>query len=103
MQFYSRHCPRLRMRLMLSLLLTLTGSARPDHALADESAKPPRPNLVFILADDLGWRDPGCFGSRFHRTPNLDRLATRGPRLTQAYSASSLRQMATRAQWSLGT
>lgn len=49
-----------------------------------------RPNVVFILADDLGWRDLGCFGSSFHQTPHLDRLAARGVRLTQAYAASPL-------------
>lgn len=49
-----------------------------------------KPNLVFILADDLGWRDVGCFGSTFHETPNIDRLASRGMRLTQAYAASPL-------------
>jgi len=49
-----------------------------------------RPNVVLILADDLGVRDLGCFGSSFHETPNLDRLAARGVRLTNAYSASPL-------------
>lgn len=88
----SCHSSRLRSRprMLLSLLLLLPGSAWLGIARADESSKPTRPNLVFILADDLGWRDPGCFGSRFHRTPNLDRLASRGLRLTQAYSASPL-------------
>ncbi len=47
-----------------------------------------RPNVVLIVADDLGWADLGCYGSKFHRTPNLDRLASRGKRFTQAYSAS---------------
>ena len=49
-----------------------------------------RPNVVLILADDLGVRDLGCFGSTYHETPNLDRLAARGVRLTNAYSASPL-------------
>ena len=48
------------------------------------------PNVVLILADDLGWRDVGCFGSTFHETPNIDRLATRGMKFTQAYAASPL-------------
>jgi arylsulfatase A-like enzyme len=47
-----------------------------------------RPNVVLIVADDLGWADLGCYGSRFHRTPNLDRLAERGRRFTQAYAAA---------------
>lgn len=47
-----------------------------------------RPNIVFILIDDMGWRDLGCYGSRFYETPNIDRLAGRGTRFTQAYAAS---------------
>ena len=46
-----------------------------------------RPNFVFFLADDLGWRDLGCFGSSFYETPNVDRLAKRGMRFTDAYAA----------------
>jgi arylsulfatase A-like enzyme len=49
-----------------------------------------KPNIILILADDLGGRDLACFGSKYHETPNLDRLASRGVRLTQAYSASPL-------------
>ncbi len=49
-----------------------------------------RPNVVLILADDLGVSDLGCFGSTYHETPNLDRLASRGVRLTNAYAASPL-------------
>ena len=52
------------------------------------SAAPTRPNIVFILADDLGWADLGCYGSDLHETPNLDRLARQGMRFTDAYSAS---------------
>jgi arylsulfatase A len=46
-----------------------------------------RPNVILILADDLGWADLGCYGSRFHQTPNLDRMASEGVRFTQAYAA----------------
>jgi arylsulfatase A-like enzyme len=53
-------------------------------------AADPRPNVIFILCDDLGWRDVGCFGSTYHQTPNIDRLASRGVRLTQAFAASPL-------------
>lgn len=49
-----------------------------------------RPNLLFIMADDLGWRDLSCYGSTFHRTPNLDKLAARGVKFTQAYAANPL-------------
>src|SRR5437899_9598033 len=46
-----------------------------------------RLNVVFILADDLGWADLGCYGSKFHRTPHLDRLAAAGLKCTDAYAA----------------
>jgi arylsulfatase A-like enzyme len=44
-------------------------------------------NVVLILADDLGWADLGCYGSRFHRTPHLDRLAASGLRFSHPYAA----------------
>ena len=47
-----------------------------------------RPNLILILADDLGWADLTCYGNDLHQTPNLDRLAKQGVRFTDAYSAS---------------
>jgi len=53
--------------------------------LAAERRRPP--NIVFILADDLGWTDLGCFGSSFYETPNIDRLAQQGMRFTSAYAA----------------
>ncbi|MCI0457613.1 MAG: sulfatase [Gemmataceae bacterium] len=57
-------------------------------ALADAADR--KPNLVFILADDLGWMDTTPYGSKFHETPNLDRLAKRGMRFTNAYAANPL-------------
>ena len=45
------------------------------------------PNIVFILMDDMGWRDLGCAGSTFYETPNLDRLASQGMMFTQAHAA----------------
>ena len=57
-------------RLMaLVVLAVATGSA---------SAAERRPNVVFILADDLGYTDLGCYGSRYYETPNIDRLAAQG-------------------------
>ena len=52
------------------------------------SKKPAKqPNFVFLLIDDLGWRDLGCFGSSFYETPNIDRLASEAMRFTNAYAA----------------
>ena len=50
--------------------------------------KESRPNFVFFLVDDLGWTDLGCYGSTFHETPNLDRLASGGFVFTDAYTCS---------------
>jgi arylsulfatase A-like enzyme len=44
-------------------------------------------NFIFILADDLGWTDLGCYGSSYYRTPNIDALARQGMRFTNAYAA----------------
>lgn len=58
--------------------------------LASTVAAAPRPNLVFILADDLAQGDLGCYGQKLIRTPNLDRMAAEGTRYTQAYSGTSV-------------
>lgn len=49
-----------------------------------------KPNIVFILADDLGWKDLGCTGSEYYETPNIDKIAQNGIRFTNAYSACSV-------------
>ena len=46
-----------------------------------------KPNIVFFFIDDLGWSDLGCYGSRYHLTPNIDALAGRGMRFTDGYAA----------------
>jgi len=57
------------------------------RAAAAPAGKRKRPNFVFILTDDLGWADLGCYGSTFYETPNLDRLAAGAMRFTDAYAA----------------
>jgi arylsulfatase A-like enzyme len=74
--------PRL-FALVLSIGLAAI-AARP--ALA-EPAEPTKPNIVFILIDDMGWKDLGCYGSTFYETPNCDKLAAQGMRFTNAYAA----------------
>src|SRR5688500_7166479 len=49
-----------------------------------------KPNVIFILADDLGYGDLGCFGQTKIKTPNLDRLAAEGMRFTQAYAGTTV-------------
>ena len=51
---------------------------------------PKQPNVIFILADDLGWMDLGCYGSDYYETPNFDALAATGVRFTSSYAASPL-------------
>ena len=70
------------MRFLHAALLTLAGFA-PLTVLAAERP----PNFVVILCDDLGYGDLGCFGHPTIRTPNLDRMAAEGLKLTQFYSA----------------
>src|SRR5947199_9494143 len=48
------------------------------------------PNVILILIDDMGWTDLSCYGSKFYETPNIDRLAASGMRLTHSYSACTV-------------
>lgn len=49
-----------------------------------------KPNVIVVLVDDLGWTDLACFGSQYHKTPHLDRLAKEGMRFTNGYSACTV-------------
>src|SRR5829696_4239548 len=49
-----------------------------------------KPNIILILADDLGWTDLACYGSKLYQAPNIDQLARDGMRFTQAYSACTV-------------
>ncbi len=57
---------------------------------AATAAQTSRPNIVFLLVDDLGWGDFSCYGARFNETPNIDRLATQGMRFSNAYAACTV-------------
>jgi len=65
----------------------VTAAALPGAAWAQQPARKRPPNIVFILVDDMGWPDLGCYGNTFHETPNVDRLARQGMRFTDAYAA----------------
>ncbi len=69
------------MRRIAALSLLLLASIAPAQE---------RPNIIFILADDLGYGDLGCYGQSKIRTPNLDRMAAEGTRLTQHYSGNAV-------------
>lgn len=78
------------MPLCRTLALALTSLLLGLGPTAAHAGSPDRPNIVFVLVDDLGWRDGGCFGSTYYRTPNLDRLAADGMRFTSAYAACAV-------------
>lgn len=74
----------IRLLLAVATILLSSGAAL-------RAADPPRrPNVIVILADDLGWTDLACYGSDLHETPHLDRLAKDGMRFTQSYSACTV-------------
>ncbi len=68
----------------LSIVAAILGLCSAGSAAAE------RPNIVLILADDLGWGDLGCYGHPHVKTPNLDRLAKRGTQFTQCYMNGSV-------------
>jgi arylsulfatase A-like enzyme len=58
-----------------------------SDACKDSGGEKVKPNFIFLLVDDLGWTDLGCYGSTFYETPNIDNLASDGMRFTNAYAA----------------
>jgi arylsulfatase A-like enzyme len=73
---------------VLFFLFTASLCVQPfAHSLAAEA---PRPNIVFILADDLGYGDVGCYGQKRIQTPNIDRLAKEGLRFTDFYAGCTV-------------
>ena len=80
-QFLSLTAGGVAATLMSGCQSRLAGAAKP-------SAK--RPNIIFIMADDLGYADLGCYGQKKIKTPNIDRLAKEGTRFTQCYAGSTV-------------
>src|SRR5687768_2594993 len=70
-------------RITLPLVIVcLTFATGPTYG---QTPPPAKPNILFILADDLGWGDLSCYGNPFLKTPNLDRLAAQGTLFTHFY------------------
>lgn len=59
-----------------------------NNASSDQKIN--KPNIIYVLTDDLGWRDLSCYGSTFYETPNIDHLAQQGIRFTDAYAPSGV-------------
>jgi arylsulfatase A len=74
--------------ILVVCIAVATGCLR--NTQAGDSRATRRPNIIIILADDLGWGDLGCYGHPSIRTPNLDRLAAQGMRFTDFYSAGEV-------------
>ena len=74
---------------LLLILIAFAFSVTPLVA-ADTKKPSSKPNILFILTDDMGWADPGSFGNKEMPTPNIDRLAKEGTRFTQFYVASPI-------------
>jgi arylsulfatase A-like enzyme len=68
------------------LALVLLGALPLSRCLAADQAK--KPNIIYILADDLGWTDLACQGSKYYESPNIDKLASQGMRFTNGYAAA---------------
>jgi arylsulfatase A-like enzyme len=73
------------------LIAVLQGAVMlPFHTVCAAAPASSRPNILFILSDDMGYGDVGCYGGKFAPTPNLDRLASEGIRFTHYYSPSPI-------------
>jgi len=76
-------------RIICILIATITLVFACQACSADQS-NTTKLNVVFFLIDDLGWKDLGCYGSDYYRTPNIDRLAAEGMRFTDGYAACNV-------------
>ncbi|MYG02641.1 MAG: sulfatase-like hydrolase/transferase, partial [Acidobacteriia bacterium] len=72
----------------MSVIKDCLRRALPAFLLVSWAGAQQRPNVLFILVDDMGWADLEGYGSDLHRTPRIDALASQGMRFTIAYSAS---------------
>src|SRR5688500_3020096 len=81
---------------LVALVMAVAGCAsgeaaeRRNNPIAAKLKANKKPNIIFILADDLGYGDLGCYGQKLVQTPNLDRVAAQGMRFTQFYAGSTV-------------
>lgn len=75
-----------------SLTIVSGCGLNPKQSSENENQRPEnlKPNIVFIVADDLGYSQTSCYGSDYYKTPNIDRIAAKGMRFTNAYSAAAV-------------
>jgi arylsulfatase A-like enzyme len=72
----------------LGLMPVAASATSPQPAADADGTQARRPNIIFIMCDDMGYGDLGCYGQQRIETPNLDRMAQEGMRFTQAYAGS---------------
>jgi arylsulfatase A-like enzyme len=93
---YPKFCAIATFTIMMRLvnrrkfLASSVGLLASTRLWSQQHAAGTKPNILYIMADDLGWADLSCYGRKEYQTPNLDSLARNGVRFTNAYSASSL-------------
>ncbi len=80
--------PRFQLSIIYALIWTLLSCQKESEAYFSEPGLSELPNIIFILADDLGYGDLGCYGHPYAKTPNLDRLAQSGIRLHRFYASA---------------
>ena len=78
------------MKIPLLFFISIFGFAGASSRAADARAVPEKPNIIFILSDDLAQGDLGCYGQKLIKTPNIDRMAEEGTRYTQAYCGTTV-------------
>src|SRR5881296_3610297 len=78
------------LKFVFAALTALAGifSAAAQPVFTNPPPAPRKPSIIFILADDLGYGDLGCYGQKKTRTPNIDQMAAEGMRFTQCYAGS---------------
>src|SRR6185503_9380529 len=78
------YCSEMTRRCLIILLLATVVLPRSGQAAGN------KPNIIFIMADDLGYGELGCYGQQKIRTPNLDRMAREGMRFTRFYAGATV-------------
>jgi len=86
----SKRATRFLATIALAALLPCSAADRPENPLAAKLRAKKKPNIIVILADDLGYGDLGCYGQTRIKTPSIDRLAAEGMRFTQCYAGSTV-------------
>jgi len=85
----SKHSSTLYSLTYSTVILIMIATASTSF-MAAHAAEPAKPNIIYIMADDLGYGDLSCYGQQKFETPNIDRLATEGMQFTQHYSGSTV-------------